>query len=484
MPFGSKKTKSAEKPAIAPPKKPVKANEVFTPSVPAGRGFVGRELEMKDLRKKGLRVPGTQVVVWGESGAGKSSLVNKVLVDEGHTAVKTACTPDSTYEQILAAAFAGTGAFYITESAEHTDVTVSVGTVLGSELIGAKTSASAELDVGKGVTREPIARPQLSPQRLVAELGSRDYSWVIEDIHKVEESERLKIAHALKVFADEGAKYPLTRVIVLGVSESVDELVVESTNVGKRLIDIPVPPLGHDELGKILDVGEQLLNLDFSAIRTRLLSTAVGTASITHALALACCDERDVYESGTDRVLFTEQDFEEAVQGYARTRSSTLKARFGSALKVHRKRTYDNTKIILRALTQLPESGGTVGEILAVIRREPAHSKYPSGNAAKYLQELQEDRRGSLIRKSSTGVYRFDEPLQHAYAKSFFGLTSATSGSEQPAKSSDWETLFTTTIYAKTVHLLQSELAASLESMAIDPREQWQDSEDEGRDVS
>lgn len=79
--------------------KGVRVAEVFTPSVPAGRGFVGREVEMKDLRTKGLRGPGTQIVVWGESGAGKSSLINKALLDEGLTAVKTSCTPDSTYSE-------------------------------------------------------------------------------------------------------------------------------------------------------------------------------------------------------------------------------------------------------------------------------------------------------------------------------------------------------------------------------------------------
>ncbi|WP_426621976.1 ATP-binding protein [Microbacterium sp. As-52] len=393
--------------------------EVFTPSVPASRGFVGRETEVKDLRKKGLRVPGAQVVVWGESGAGKSSLVNKALIDEGLVAVKTPCTPGATYDEILASAFAGTGAFYVTESAEHTEGSVTLGGTIGSDLIGAKATIQGQFAAGSGITKQPIARPQLSPQRLAAELGRLEYSWVIEDFHKLDEAERVKVAHALKVFSDEGAKYPSTRVIVLGVSDSVDELVADSTNVGSRLIDIHVPPLGHDELGKILDVGGGILNLDFSVIRTSLLETAVGTASVTHALALACCDERDIEQAAEDRVTFTNEDFQEAAQSYVRTRSGTVRSRFRSALKVHRKRIYDNTELILRALAQLPESGGTVGEIVGIIRLTKPN--YPSSNATKYLRELQEEERGSLVRKTSAGVYRFDEPLQHAYAKAFFG---------------------------------------------------------------
>ncbi|CAH0150565.1 hypothetical protein SRABI98_00766 [Microbacterium sp. Bi98] len=468
-----KKNKTQELATSVPapePKKPVRVVEVFTPSVPASRGFVGRKREMKDLRNGGLRVPGTQVVVWGESGAGKSSLINKALVDEGLVAVKTSCTPDSTYEQVLAAAFAGTGAFYVAETTEHTDVNLSVGSVVGSELIGAKVTATAELSTGEGVKREPITKPQLSPQRLVAELGKRNYSWVIEDFHKMEKSERSKIAHALKVFSDEGGKYVSTRVIVLGVSESVDELVTDATNVKNRLVDIHVAPLDHNELGKILDVGESLLNLDFSNVRARLLNTAVGTASIAHALALACCNERDVTQAVQERVVFTEGDYQEAAQSYVRTRSGGVKARFTSALKVHRKRMYDNTEIILRALTQLPESGGTVGEILSIIRREKP--KYPSSNATKYLLELQEEKRGALIRKSSSGVYRFDEPLQHAYAKAYFDDSSG-AGKWEPT--SDWESALIAEGKAfVSWSIVRGEIESNRDSMTDDePTEEW-----------
>lgn len=418
-----KDAKPESAPLAAPPQpsKPIFANEVFTPSVPASRGFVGRHQEMEDLRKKGLSVPGTQIVVWGESGAGKSSLVGKVLEESGLTAVKTACTPDSTYLDILAAAFAGTGAFYIAETNVHDDVTLGTSLMLGSDLIGAKVQGQFEWENGKAVTREPLVRPQLTPQRLVAELGARSLSWVIEDFHKMPAAERLSVAHALKVFSDEGARYPDTRVIVLGVSDSVEELVDPPANVGKRLIDIPVPPLDAGELGKILDTGERLLNLDFAAVRGKLLETSVGTASITHALALACCDEREIDEAQVERVAFTHHDLENAVASYARTRSSSLKSRFRKALVVHRQRKYKNTELILRALANLPESGGTLADILVMIRQDsPQTLSYPYANLTKYLDELQREDRGALVRKTSAGTYRFDEPLQHAFAKGYF----------------------------------------------------------------
>lgn len=421
--FWNKRESKTPSFATAKPGSPA-THEVFTPSVPAERGFVGRSVEMNDLRTMGLNVPGAQVVVWGESGAGKSSLIIKALSDVGHTAVKTACTPESTYEEILEAAFAGTGAFTVVERTDRSGMSADVSVSAGGDLIGAKVQSTVGYTEDSEHVRQPIARPQLSAQRLVAELGARGLSWVVEDFHKMHRDERFRLAHALKVFADEGAKHPATRVIVIGVSDSVDELVDSRTNVGSRLIDVEVPPLGGSELREILDIGEELLSLDFEQIRDRLLMTSVGTASITHALALACCNQRGVFYRADEVVRFTDEDFEGAVMSYARTRSGTLKARFRRALLVHRERTYNNPKILLSALAELPENGGTIGEVLSVIRRETP--TYPSGNATNYLRLLQNEERGALIRKTSAGKFRFDEPLQHAFAKTLFGLTSPT----------------------------------------------------------
>ena len=434
--FGRETPQVQLEPEPVPSPVKVKANEVFTPSIPAERGFVGRQVEMKDLRQKGLNVPGTQVIIWGESGAGKSSLVKKVLEDTGRTAVKTACTPDTTYESILEAAFSGTGAFYISEKTEHNDVSLGVKGSVGSELIGAKIESNAELDTGTGTTRQPISKPQLNPQTLLRELGTRKLSWVIEDFHKVSKETRESIAHALKVFSDDGGRYPSTTVIVLGVSESVDELVAPHVNVGKRLIDIEVPPLHPSELGNILNTGERLLNVDFSDVRERLLNTSVGVASVTHALALNCCDECELTEASDETIRFSEVHFDGAVDAYARTRSGDLKSRFRQALMVHRQRKFANTEIILRVLTQLPAEGGTVGEIFKEIRAE--HASYPQANLTNYLRDLQGEARGSLVRKTNSNRYRFDEPLQLAYAKALFGLTGPAADSAGPVSSDVW----------------------------------------------
>jgi len=56
-----------------------------------------------------------------------------------------------------------------------------------------------------------------------------------------------------------------------------------------------------------------------------------------------------------------------------------------------------------------------VAEILGTIRAK--EGEYPIGNLTRYLKELTEDQRGSVIKLGADGKYRFVEPLYHTFAQ-------------------------------------------------------------------
>ena len=63
----------------------------------------------------------------------------------------------------------------------------------------------------------------------------------------------------------------------------------------------------------------------------------------------------------------------------------------------------------------VPKIGATFAEILAEIKKKELN--YPAGNLTFYLNELQKDIRGSVIRHNSTsGKYSFSDPIFLAYA--------------------------------------------------------------------
>jgi hypothetical protein len=73
-----------------------------------------------------------------------------------------------------------------------------------------------------------------------------------------------------------------------------------------------------------------------------------------------------------------------ALERYLKDASDTLKAVFDLALKRQRARRFDNSRLILRALTELGSAGGTHVEILKEIRK--AEPEYPAGNVTNYLR--------------------------------------------------------------------------------------------------
>lgn len=255
---------------------------------------------------------------------------------------------------------------------------------------------------------------------LAPRLGEKNLVWVIEDFHKVSNDERAKLADAMKVFSDESAQFRRLRIIVLGVAETAGDILQTPSNMRGRLADVRIPPLGDDELGALLDKAKALLNVDFSAVRPRVIAHSVGVASITHALARECCIAVNVLETAKAPVEVTHEALEESKNVYSRTRSGSMKAAFDKALEVTQIRKFNNYAIILRAVASLPERGATHATIFARIKE--VHPEYPAGNLTQYLRKLQAPERSGLIRKTSEGLFRYDQPLQHAYAILRFDL--------------------------------------------------------------
>ena len=387
--------------------------EVFTPGQPADKGFVSRPVEEQDLKNL-LDERGTQILVWGESGAGKSSLVSNVLKNEKQLSVTTRCESTTTYEQILASAFDRMNAMVRTGHSTQDTRQLGGGAEFGGPLSPASVHTEASWEAGQTQDFERVVPAQLTSEALATRLGSKGLVWVIEDFHKVSPETRTRLADAMKVFSDESLNYPRLRMIVLGVAETAGQILRAPSNMAGRLADIPIPPLGDDDLGQLLDKGKDLLNVDFGAVRNRIIKHSVGVASITHALARECCTALGVLETSNTLMYVTAEALENAKTAYSRTRGGTMREDFDAALEITQTRKYHNYAIILRAIASLPERGATHAQILAKIRENLPD--YPAGNLTTYLRKLQTDERRALIRKTSEGLFRYDRPLQHAYA--------------------------------------------------------------------
>ncbi len=247
-------------------------------------------------------------------------------------------------------------------------------------------------------------------------MGLARVIWVIEDFHKLEKKERAKLSQALKVFVDMGSEYRGLHVVVTGATDTAREIVELDGEMSTRVAEIHVPMLTRPELEKILQGGSELLRVNFDEVREDILSYSAGLSSVCHQFALNACLSAGLEATATQMIKITKDDLASAVAQYLADSSDTLKARFEQAMQRQRVRTYDNTEFILGALAFGSAEGMTRAEILTEIHRHAP--KYPSSNLTNYLRQLVDDEsRGSVVRKTAGGKYRFAEPLLQSYAQ-------------------------------------------------------------------
>lgn len=387
--------------------------EVFTPSRPARVNFVPRARVNDDL-VDAIRTPGTQIVIFGETGSGKSSLLLKKLDELYPDHLTTRCHGTMTFDAVLLDAFDQLDPFFNAGATTGHSSTVRAGLTADFFRVRASVDAAATESGSTSIAR--VLPPQLTPQRLAAFLGAQGLCWVLEDFHKIPESEKRHLSEALKIFADAAGEYPDVKVIALGATATAREVVGHDEEMRQRVAEIPVPLMDEDELYELLANGEELLNVDFSGIARDIVTYSSGLAGVCHQLALYVCLQAGVLEPSPDMLKLTKDDLLGALEHYVRTSSDTLKATFERALRRERVRKYDNTRLIIETLARGPLEGLVRAEILQDIQQK-RHSSYPPANLTQYLRQLTSTDRGEILRLGTDGRYRFADPLYHVYAQ-------------------------------------------------------------------
>ena len=81
-----------------------KLEDVFTPSTSAKLTFVDRDDLEKQLTKA-LMIPGMQIIVYGHSGSGKTTITQNILAKRNTNYIVTNCILDTSIDEIILDAF-------------------------------------------------------------------------------------------------------------------------------------------------------------------------------------------------------------------------------------------------------------------------------------------------------------------------------------------------------------------------------------------
>ncbi|WP_421317485.1 ATP-binding protein [Aeromonas sp. 700377] len=392
-------------------------HKVFTPTTPARLAFVERE-QLNTKLVNALRTPGKQVVVYGHSGSGKTTLLLNKLTQLYENHLTSRCMKGLSFEALVLDAFDQLAPYYCTEHIKSQKTSLSVQ--IGLEYLAIKNQIGVTKSQEIGTKSERIIPPQLTPQALGRFIGLANSCWVLEDFHKIDESERAKLSQVMKVFMDMADEYSTLKIIAIGAVDTARQVVEYDPEMRNRVAEINVPLMNSNEIEEIVEKGQILVNVKFgSNVIKGIASYSSGMASVCHHLCLNACTAKGIYETQTHQIEIDKVALQDALSTYLDESSDTLKKAFDVAFKQDRTRKYDNKKLIIKALSQLGTDGALRAEILAKIKEyEPG---YPQGNLTMYLEQLCCDKDASVIRHdSSSGRYAFTDPIFRVFAVAYF----------------------------------------------------------------
>lgn len=397
-------------------------HDVFTPTSIAKINYI----ERKQVNKKivsSLMMPGKQIVIFGMSGAGKTTLIRNHLERLYEGEIITPCMNTMTFEELLLDAFDQLEKFYCSDSTSSSKKSIEAS--VQSDYLLIKSNIKANTEKEDVETLKRLIPPQLTPSRLANFLGEANYCWVLEDFHKMPENEKTKLSQIMKIFMDKADEYKKLKIIALGAVNTGREVVQYDVEMRNRVSEIEVKLMSEIELKEIITNGQNLLNIGFSPkVIEEIVHYSNGIASVCHSLCLYLCEEHGLYETVSgDKHKFIKKDLDLAITRYMEEISDTIKSRFDKALK-QKETKYKNARLIFRALTKLSSEGGTFGTILQNIKDE--RTDYPQSNLTHYLNALQKDDKGMLISyDASSGYYSFKEPIFRSFALVLFAKTKA-----------------------------------------------------------
>lgn len=393
-------------------RKNYKLEKVFTPSKPAEITYVER-YEINRRIDRAIKTSGKQIIIYGYSGVGKTSLIFKKLKQFKRKFIKTSCISGMTIQDIVLDAFNQLDIYYPSQIDESESKTK--GGSLASNFWFIKAGLKFEKkDEGKQINKRAVDLP-ITPQNLAKFIGEKKLVWVIEDFHKIEETHKKQMAQIMKVFMDASTEYHNLKIIALGAVNSAREVVQYDSEMKSRISEIEVPLMHHDNLKSIIETGEQLLNVSFTEnVKNRIITYSSGLPAVTHQLCLLLCELNNIEK--TQRILHKIQfdKFNEAMEEYLEENSDSFRAIFEQATKVTHQRKNENPIDLLKHIIDLNKENFTISEIRDVIQR--TNRNYKPNNLKKYIDEFLDPIRSEILRfNENHNTYYFSNPFIKAY---------------------------------------------------------------------
>lgn len=386
--------------------------EVFTPGTVAKVNYLRRTVLEKRISAS-LETPGVQIVLYGHSGSGKTTVIRKLLDENKKQYIRTQCTTDKMLNDIILDAFSQLDRYCVSEKTLKRGIKIGSAIKGDMESIKAEISYASEDSIEQKMTR--MVPTRLTPQKLAEIFRETGQIWMIEDFHKLAEEEKLKLADVMKVFVDEANDISdnskQSKIICIGAVNTPRELITLDPNLSTRVDQIKVPLLKDEEIRQIIEQGCHLLNVTMSSnLIQNLVSYSNNIGSLAHYMCLDICNEYEVKRTSLKKVNVKDESFDVAIKGYLNRNSDTLQKTYDLITAKNKAAWY-----ILKTMNMHNKDSITYQNLVS--RISPKHNQISEDDIKQALVELQSQPYYIIRYDEDRNSYMFSTPFWSAFIR-------------------------------------------------------------------
>ena len=377
----------------------IDAGRYFTPNAPidARALFAGRHEQLFGVLDA-VHQKGQHVVLYGERGVGKTSL-------------------SSVISQFLDV----TPILCPRVNCDSTDTFASVWSKLFREID--MVTEQPVPGFGKSVARERISagdffQGEQAPNdvRKVLERLSmhRLPILILDEFDRLPASEKRVFADLVKMLSDHAVR---ATVVLVGVADSVDELIAEHESVERALVQIRLPRMSRTEIRQIVENGVSQLELRADPTATdRIVLLAQGLPHYAHLLGLHAVRSA---ATGEHPDLVQSSDVDQAIRRALANAQQSIRNAFHKATTSPRPDNLYREVLCACAVARIDELGYfAAADVRDSIQRITGRN-YGIPAFARHLNEFCNEKRGKILQKFGTPRrhrFRFRNPLMQPFA--------------------------------------------------------------------
>jgi Cdc6-like AAA superfamily ATPase len=366
----------------------IKVGQVFKPGTPINKFdlFAGRQRQINDIIDA-INHTGQHIVIFGERGVGKTSL-SKVLVELLTGAGIDVISPENI-------------------NCDSTDDFAKIWLKVFRELYALFRVRNKEAPTEITLDEEELYYETPDDVRYVLGQLTKPAIIVLDEVDRITDSQTTTLlADTIKNLSDHATPSTL---ILIGIADSIDELIKEHRSVERALIQVHLPRMSFKELYEIIEKGSKETDIHFDQnVANYIVKLSSGLPHYTHTLALYAAE----YAITNDRTTITMDDVEAAIRRTVENPGSLLSA-YEKAVASSRKTLYAEV-LLACALAEKSDLGYFAAGSIRTPLENITGKRYEIPAFSAHLEAFCSEDRGMVLQKSGRPRqfrFRFVNPL-------------------------------------------------------------------------